>query len=479
MSGTALDKENDIPLVVDLDGTLIRSDLLVESFFALLPVEPWVALGSLKVLLKGKSSFKAHLAERAVLDLASLPVDANVLEYLRAEKAKGRRIYLASASDSRYVRDLAAHLGVFDGTFGSSPEINLSGRNKADLLCEKFGEKGFDYIGNDWVDLEVWSRCRRPIIANAPPRLVRKVRETAPDALEISQLPSRLKTYLRALRVHQWLKNILIFIPLLASHMITGGNFLISLAAALAFSLAASSAYLLNDLVDIASDRDHATKRFRPLPSGALPLVHGLALAPLLLGAAIAIGAAISLKYLIVLLLYCVITLSYSFYLKRKAMIDVLVLAGLYTLRILAGNAALAISPSFWLLGFSMFIFLCLALIKRYIELVGRIKTTGQNPRGRAYVLEDGVVLMALAGAAGYSSVLTLILYFNSLEVHKLYSKPEILWFVCPPLLYWISRTLLLAHRGLLHDDPVVYAATDRISQITGLVMLCIVLAAV
>ncbi|MDR3562453.1 MAG: UbiA family prenyltransferase [Negativicutes bacterium] len=470
---------DDVPLVVDLDGTLIRTDLLVESFFALLSAKPLTALAAVGRLRKGKAQLKACLADHAALDLKTIPFDVTVLDFLHAEKARGRRIYLASASDHRYVSALAAQLGLFDDAFGSTEDRNLTGRAKADLLCAEFGDKGFDYLGNDWVDLTVWKRCRQPLAANVSPRLLRRLQAHNPAAIEISTQKGRFGTYIRALRVHQWLKNFLILGPLLASHQITVGNVAATLLAMIAFSMAASSAYLLNDLLDLPHDRDHATKRFRPMASGAMPLVHGMVLMPLLLIGAAAVGLAVSPAYLAALAVYYGITVAYSLYLKRRLLIDVVTLAVLYTLRILAGGAAIGLAPSPWLFTFSIFLFLCLAVIKRYIELVGRLKRTAGDPGGRGYMLDDLPILSSLAAASGYCSVLVLALYFHSPEVYALYSHPERLWLTGPPLLYWISRMLLLAHRGVLHDDPVVFAVTDRVSLAVGGIILAIVMVAV
>jgi 4-hydroxybenzoate polyprenyltransferase len=454
----------DIPLVVDLDA-LIRTDLSTESFSALLSQRLSIALAALPRLTKGKAPFKAYVADHAVLDLDTIPFDESVLDFVQAERAQGRRLYLISASDRRYVEELAARFGLFDGCFGSTAERNLSGRAKADLLCAEFGDGGFDYIGDDWDDLAVWVRCRRPITARAPPTsLLRQWRVDNP--------------YMGALRPHQWLKNGLVFVPLLAGHQITLATLAAAFLAAFAFSLGASSAYLLNDLFDLAHDRDHATKRLRPMASGALPLRHGLAMSAVLFAGAAAIGYAVSPACLGLLAVYYAVTAAYSLHLKRRVLVDVLILAGLYTLRILVGSFGVGVPASPWLFAFSTFFFLCLALIKRTIELIGRFKRNAGDPGGRGYRLDDISVLSSLAAASGYCSILVLALYFHSAEVHVLYGNPDALWLTGPPLLYWVSRMLLLAHRGELHDDPVVFAATDWVSLCTGAIILAIMAAA-
>lgn len=474
----ATDDDTHVPLVVDLDGTLIKSDLLIESFFALLAAQPWRAVKAVTRLRQGKAALKAALADDAAVDLHGVPCSEAVLDYLRAEKARGRRVYLASASDARLVGHLADRLGLFDGFFGSDGTANLAGPRKAERLVAEFGTKGFDYIGNDTVDVAVWDVCRRPVAANVPPSLLARMKERYGDVLDLGGERPGVRAYLRGLRLHQWLKNVLVFVPLFAAHAFGLAEIATVLVAFVAFGLAASSAYHLNDLLDLASDRDHPTKRHRPLASGAVPLLHGAVLVPVLLGLALITGALVSPVFLLVLAVYYATTLLYSLVLKRRALVDVMTLAGLYTVRILGGAAALGVPPSAWLLGFSVFIFLCLAIVKRYIELVGRLKAEKGKPKGRGYELGDLSVLGALGGASGYSAVVVLALYFNSPEVRELYTNPGYLWVVFPVLLYWISRVLLLAHRGALHDDPVLFAVKDRVSLISGFIIFLAVMAA-
>lgn len=465
--------------MVDLDGTLIRSDLLLESFFSLLAKSPLQALVAFTRLLRGKAALKTYLADHATLDIDNIPLDGTVLAYVRAERERGRPIYLASASDHRYVEALAQRTGLFDGSFGTTMERNLSGTTKAQLLCDEFGEKGFDYLGNDRKDLNVWKFCRQAIVANATDGLLRRIRRNGRDPLALPRTTVSFRTYLSAFRVHHWIKNVLVFAPLLAGHVITVQTLSSAALAAIAFSLAASSAYLLNDLLDLPHDRTHASKRFRPLASGAMPLMRGVSSAVLLLIVAALIGIALPFRFLGFLAIYFAGTVAYSVGLKQLLLIDVMTLAGLYTLRVIAGGAVSQVPLSPWFLAFSTFFFLCLALIKRYIELIGRLKRQAGNPSGRSYTLDDLPILSSLAAASGYGAVLVLALYFHSPEVHALYHAPELLWLTCPPLLYWISRLLMLAHRGLLDDDPVVYTATDKISWVVGGVILAIVLVAI
>ncbi len=458
-------------MVVDLDGTLTRSDLLVESFFRLLALNPLSFFKLPFWLMKGKAAFKAKIADHVVLDLHLLPFNEELVCYIQAERARGRKIYLASASDRRYVEALADHLGFFDGVFASDGTTNLGGSEKARVLCETFGEKGFDYAANAEVDLKVWEKCRQAILVDVPHRVRKLATKRCENVHEVSppRTPKQLvRGYMKAMRLHQWLKNSLVFLPALASHSFDAATLGNAFLAFLAFSLCASSVYLLNDLIDLPNDRAHPTKKNRPFACGAVPLSHGILLIPLLLIGAAAIALFLPLAFVAILAAYYCTTLLYSVLLKQKIVVDVLTLAGLYTLRVLAGAAATGIMVSEWLLAFSMFLFLSLALIKRYSELVDRLRSSRKGKAaGRGYGTDDTPMVGALAGASGFVSVLVLALYINSPDVDLLYNHPEALWAIGILMLYWVSRILMLAHRGEVHDDPVVFAVKDRMSLLT------------
>lgn len=469
-----------IPLVVDLDGTLTRSDLLMESVLRLLALDPLALVRLPRWLMEGKAAFKARLADRIVLDLHMLPVNEELVDFIRVERRAGRKVYLASAADRRLVQDFADHLGLFDGVFGSDGITNLGGAEKARALCAQFGEKGFDYVGNARVDLEVWAKARRAILVNVPASLHGEAARLCPDIHELTAPPTRAESWrahLRAIRAHQWLKNLLVFLPALADHSLDWPTLGASFLAFVAFCLCASSVYVLNDLIDLPSDRAHPTKRSRPFASGRLSLINGMALVPLLLLAAGLVSVALPVAFAGSLAAYYAITLLYTFVLKRQIVIDVFTLAGLYTMRVIAGGAATGIAPSDWLLAFSMFLFLSLALIKRYSELVERQRSRKNKLAGRGYVTDDTPMIGALAGASGFVSVLVLALYINSPDVLRLYPHPDFLWGVGVLLLYWVSRVLMLAHRGQVHDDPLVFAVTDRMSLITVALMGLVVIA--
>lgn len=470
--------ESDIPLVVDLDGTLIKSDMLIESLFALASRHPLKAVRAILSLREGKAALKARIADDAAVKVANVPLNQELLALLREEKARGRRLYLASASDLRYVQAIADHLGLFDGVFGSDGIVNLAGPAKTAALVAAFGDGGYDYAGDSKADFAVWAKARKVLVVNAQ----RYVRDTArtrfSDVTEIGGRSFNPKAYIRALRCHQWLKNLLVFVPGLAAHAF-GATIVSGALAFFSFSLCASSAYLLNDLADLNSDREHSTKSRRPFASGTLPLLHGVALFPVLLGLGLGLAFLLPLKFLGVLVAYYMMTIAYSFFLKRKMIVDVVVLAGLYGVRMVAGAAAGAIPMSSWLAAFAIFLFLCLALIKRCTELIDRIQAGKGDPAGRGYRLDDLPVLFSMAAASGYVSVLVMALYISSPAVVPLYRTHSLLWLICVILVYWISRVLLLTHRGWMHDDPVVFAATDRVSLIAVALVGCLVLASI
>jgi 4-hydroxybenzoate polyprenyltransferase/phosphoserine phosphatase len=467
----------DRPLVVDLDGTLIRSDLLVESFFALLSSAPLRGVAASSSLRRGRAQLKARIAEEAVLEPNSLPFNEELITFLRAEKARGRRLYLATAANEKYANAIAAHIGLFDGVFASDGKINLKGSAKAELLCKTFGRGNFDYAGNDTVDLAIWEAAGGVVVVGATGRLIRTVQRRFPDATIIAPRTTSLKDYARALRLHQWLKNLLVFVPAFTAHHFDGATMLACLIAFLSFSLCASSVYLLNDLLDLRSDRDHPTKRSRPFASGQVDILHGIALFPAILLLSLGIGLLLPWKFPLALAVYYGLTLSYSMYLKRQVILDVVALASLYGMRLVGGAAAISVTLSPWILTFAIFIFLSLALVKRWTELVERISQGKGEMTGRGYRLADLPVLQTMATSSGYVAVLIFGLYINSPIVSTLYSQPDTLWAIPLILLYWVSRIMILTHRGEMHDDPVLFAAKDRVSLICAALMVLAVVA--
>lgn len=468
------------PLCVDLDGTLIRSDLLLESFLLLIKLNPLYLLLVPYWLLGGKAKLKSEIAKRVELDGAALPYSAPFVEWLLAQKEAGRSIWLCTASDQSLAQAVAQHLQCFDGVLASDGQLNLAGANKARVLVERFGDKGFDYCGNHQVDLRVWRHAHQAIVVNGSDKLAQQAEKLSQLGPVFKPLKGGVKVWLKALRVHQWAKNGLIFVPLAAAHQLTDWDVLQNgLLAFLAFSLCASSVYLLNDMLDLAADRAHHSKCNRPFASGQLSVLFGLLVAPMLLVGAALICLLLPPKFALVLALYYVVTFAYSFLLKRLVMIDVLTLAGLYTVRLVAGAAATAIPLSFWLLMFAIFIFLSLAIVKRYAELYVMREQGKLKASGRGYQVEDISLLQSLGGASGYLSVLVLALYLNSPDISVMYSHPKLVWGLVPIMLYWISRIWMETHRGRMNDDPLVYALKDPISLLTGVAAVAVLAMAV
>lgn len=461
----------DRPLCVDMDGTLLRSDLLVEAIFQLLK-DNVLYLFMLPVwLLRGKARLKEQIARRVTLDAGVLPYHQQLLAFLRAEHATGRPLVLATASNEKFAHAVAAHLGIFDSVLASDGTTNLSGSSKLARIEALCANRGFDYAGNAMIDLQLWTRADRVIVVNPERGVLRSAEQLGKPVVHFDDRGEhRLSGYLRALRLHQWLKNLLIFVPLLMSHRF-GDAILLGQAvvAFIAFGLCASSVYLLNDLLDLPEDRRHLSKRNRPFAAGSVSLIHGAALVPFLLLASLLLAMLLPVEFLVVLATYYAITLAYSLRLKRFALIDVLTLASLYTMRIIAGAAAVAVTPSFWLLAFSMFLFLSLALVKRYTELLTLKQSGATDVPGRGYRIWDLETLSHFGTAAGYMAVLVLALYINSEDVKTLYSRPQVIWLLCPLLLYMVTRIWLLARRDELHEDPVMFVVQDRDSQILAL----------
>lgn len=457
------------PLVIDLDGTLIHSDLLLESGLSYIKRHPLGLLSPVRWLASGKAHLKSRLAQSAPVDVSVLPYNKDVLELIRREKDQGRRIILATASHRSYADQIAEHLGLFDQVLASDGTTNLSAHRKRDALVAAFGEQGFDYAGNSNDDLPVWQSARRAYVVNSNGKISRRAHSHGNVESEIKREVRVSKTWLKALRVHQWAKNALIFVPLLASHRVLEPQLLLNgLLAFLFFGLCASSVYVLNDLLDLEDDRHHKSKCHRPFASGALSIQSGLLAFPLLLIAGFAGSLALlPWKFTASLAAYYALTLAYSFWLKRRMAIDVIVLAMLYTSRMIAGTFAFGSWLTFWMLAFSMFIFLSLALVKRYAELrEARAKGKSQKTRGRGYYPDDLEMIASLGAASGYLSVMVLALYIQDSSTAAMYHYPQLIWLACPLLLFWITRTWMLTHRGLMHDDPVVFAIKDRASLV-------------
>lgn len=467
--------DNKKPLVVDLDGTLLKSDMLLETGLAFLRKQPArFYLPLLWLLRGGKAGLKANLAEEVHVDVANLPFNESVLAWLREEKLRGRSLVLATATHRIYAEKIGEHLGLFDRVLATDDATNLSASRKRDALVDAFGKEGFDYVGNSHDDIAVWEAANAAIVVNPEIGVAERAAAVKNNVRVMETRGGVAKAWLKQLRLHQWLKNVLIFIPLVAAHKLDSLPLLLNTVLAFFFfSLCASSVYLLNDLLDLNEDRRHPRKRFRPFAAGTLPIKAGIIVFPLLLLSAF-VGSYVLLPPMFTagLALYYAVTLAYSLLLKRAMMVDVVTLAALYTIRIIAGAFATGLELTFWLLAFSMFMFLSLALVKRYAELrMVKSKADDEKVSGRGYYPSDLGMLASLGAASGYLSVMVLALYIQEGSTANLYAHPKYIWLACPLLLFWVSRTWMLTHRGHMHDDPVVFAVKDRISLLTGALM--------
>jgi 4-hydroxybenzoate polyprenyltransferase len=457
------------PLTVDLDGTLIRSDMLHESSLRLLGASPLAIFKIPFWLASGKAVLKRQLTDRVSFDPAALPYNEELVAWLRQQRLEGRRLVLCTASDQGVAEAIATHLDLFDEVLASDGVVNLSGRHKAEALVARYGEKGFDYAGNSVADIPVWEHARRAIVVNASARLQQDA-EACAEVEQVFEAPARgLGVWRKALRVHQWLKNLLLFVPLFAAHRVGEFDMLLTLGLAfIAFSLCASSVYIANDLLDLESDRKHPRKCKRPFAAGNLPIWQGVVVVPILLLVSLGLASLVGGAFLSWLVGYFLLTCLYSFKLKQLVLVDCLMLAVLYTLRIVAGAAAVEMSLSFWLLAFSGFLFLSLAFVKRFAELQVQLLHGKHKAAGRGYYTDDAPLVQMLGIVAGYTAVLVLALYLNSADVVRLYLAPEWIWGCVPVLLFWVSWVWLQAHRGQMHDDPLVFAVKDKASLMAG-----------
>jgi len=469
-------KSSAAPLFVDLDGTLVRTDTLYEGILAGLKLAPLQTLLALLGAVTGRvAGVKRRLAlAGGAVEAACLPYRSDVLEFLRAERAAGRPLVLATASDETVAWRVAEHLDLFDAVIGSDGERNLKGRHKVAAIrayCAEQGWESFAYMGDSSADLPIWEAAAQVYAVDPTAAVRRRIEKNGGIEREFRPNPSSSPlTMLRALRPHQWVKNVLIFAPLALAHEPNWVDQLSSAAVAfVCFSLCASAGYLINDLLDLESDRLHPHKRSRPMASGEFSVAAATVTAAAALGIAFAAAALmLPLRFLPVLAGYLVVTLTYSLWIKRQPILDVMVLAGLYSSRLVAGGAATHVELSAWLFAFSGFLFTSLAFAKRYTELRQVLASSGESAHGRGYVVDDLSMIQSAGATSGYLSVLVLALYISSETVREHYKEATAIWMVCPLLLYWITRVWLLAGRGELHHDPVVFAIKDPTSRLIG-----------
>ncbi|MCJ2028428.1 UbiA family prenyltransferase [Methylobacterium sp. J-043] len=460
-----------VPLVIDLDGTLLRTDLLLEGIIALLRRNPLMLLLMLLWLPRGRAFFKRRIAEGAVLDVATLPANTALLAHIEARKAAGQPIVLATAADELMALRALRRFPVFDRVVASDGVRNLKGEAKAAQLRALYPQ-GFDYAGDAAADLPVWAAAGRVIVVGASGPVLRAARRLGKGlGKPVEEFPaaSRSRALLKALRLHQWAKNALVFLPLVLGGRAGEAQAWGSAGLAfLALGLVASASYLLNDLLDLSHDRAHWSKRERPLASGRLPIATGLAALVLGLAGGLAVAAWAGAAVLTGVLAYLALTLTYSAWLKRVPMLDALTLGSLFSLRIAVGVAAVSVAWSPWLLTFSMFLFTSLSFAKRHTELRGAARR-GQagTIAGRGYEPADEPVVLAFGIASGLASVVIFILYLaNEAFRHAVLAAPLALWSFPLILVLFMGRVWLLAGRDALHDDPVAFAVKDRPSLV-------------
>ncbi len=473
-----MQETRDLPLVVDLDGTLTLTDTLAESVVQVVKRNPLNLLKLPGWLLGGRGAFKEQVAAHADFGAESLPYREPLLDYLRTEKARGRRIVLATAAHHSIAARVSDHLGLFDEVFATGSGVNLKGQAKLDRVHEQVGAR-FVYAGDSKADLPIWHACGGAILAGVAPEVGAAVRAQASVEREFSNLEAGWPVWRRALRVHQWLKNLLLFVPLFTAFAFFDLDRLATLALAfIAMSLGASATYIANDLWDLDNDRRHPRKCLRPFASGQLPILHGVGCALVLLILSFCIGLAASPAFAGMLALYLVLTTAYSWFLKTRVLADVIMLSLLYTLRIVAGSIAADISISHWLLAFSVFTFLSLALVKRCAELVSLRQRGQAATSGRDYQVADLEVLWPFGIGASLAAVIVFGLFINAPDTMARYATPPLLWGAALGFIYLFSRLWISTVRGEMHDDPIVHLLENRRSLGVLLLIVAVMLTA-
>lgn len=470
-------QNNTAPLCVDLDGTLIKTDSLIESIVKLLGQNflklPQIFLN----VLKGKIAFKKYISQSVTLNPKALPYNQEVIEFIKSEHQKGRKVLLVTAAHESIAKLVCDQFDFIDGFLATNDQLNLLGENKANKLVQEFGEKGFDYLGNEKKDLAIWKRSRNSYVVGSA-SFLKWVQANVSGAQSVSVIKKKPKDFFKMFRVHQWVKNLLMFLPLILAGRLSLDLLLTTVMGFMAFSFSASSIYILNDLLDLESDRLHPKKFKRPFASGTFSIPTGIVFSVLSLSLGLGLGASISWPFFGVLLLYLLITNLYSIVFKKMMLVDVVILATLYVYRIFAGGIVTETLISEWFIAFSMFLFFCLALVKRTSEVIavetGRQKTVS----GRSYKVVDKLALSALGASSGFLAVLVLALYINSDQVKLLYQSPQYLWALCPFMMYWLSRVWILTLRDEMHHDPIVFAVKDKVTYLIGVFFVVIFLLA-
>jgi 4-hydroxybenzoate polyprenyltransferase/phosphoserine phosphatase len=458
----------DVPLCVNCESALLKVNINYEAIFQLIKKNILYALALPIWLLRGKSALMQHVSKVVRINWSIVPLCEPALEQMRAAHAEHRRVLLLTPMPNIWAQELADELGLAEVICIDENSRDASVENLKFRLAELFGEQGFDYIGDGRRDLPICKLARRVLIVTTNPAMIAWAKENASVVSVILRDGAGFFTFIKMIRVHQWVKNFLIWVPLLAAHRLSSLHDIgIGAIAFVAFSFCASSVYVLNDLLDLESDRQHVRKRNRPIASGKIAVNQALTIGLLLFITSVSVALQVSALFTMTLGIYFAMTLAYSLRLKRQVIVDVMLLAALYTIRVVAGAVATIVVPSFWLLALSMFLFLSLAVVKRYSEMLVTLSQDKQYAAGRGYSVADMPVLLSLGVGAGIAAIVVLALYINDSATIKLYPATIWLWPVPPLILYWVSRVWMKAHRGELHDDPVVFAMRDWQSLVT------------
>lgn len=451
-------------LIVDLDGTLIKTDMLHESFWSSVKRNPYTAFLALISLVYGKAALKDRLSATSDVDVTTLPYNQSVIKYIEEHRLEGGKSVLITGSSQAYADKVSGYLKLFDEAYGTRDGNNLTGKAKRDFIHDFLGFKSFSYIGNSKDDLHVWQHANKIITVNTSKRIRKKAEGIGKPSEHLLTDDVSAISYLKLMRTYQWLKNMLIFLPILAAHQLDRDSIIAGLLGFFSFSLVASSVYVFNDLVDLGHDRSHPRKRFRPLAAGDLSIANALLLMPVLLLFGFGIGAVLGFSFVLVLALYLILTTLYSVTFKTIAVLDIVLLGALYSLRVFAGGVGSDIKLSFWLIAFSTLFFLALAAVKRQAELIDTLQRGADHLAGRGYKTSDLPIINMVGLVSGFAAVQVLALYVNSEKVQELYKTPEALWGVCCILLYWVIRIVFVTNRGLMTDDPILFTVKDKVS---------------
>lgn len=453
------------PLYVDLDGTFTRTDLLHESFIVAVKANPVNLFRCFFWLLRGRAYLKYRLARCTTISPASLPLNPEFYAFLVEQKQNGREIILATASNEQFAESICKHFEVFSRYLASTEKINLKGTAKLEAI--KAESAHFSYAGNSTEDFVLFDQAEECYLVN-PTRNAKALAKSKPALQIFDQRRSGLSVWLKQVRVHQWLKNFLIFVPLFVTGRYSNFEFLsLSVTGFFSFSLLASATYILNDLFDLEADRNHPRKRNRPLACGEISIVSAVMLTGLLFAVSLVLAVLVGKLFVYALFVYLVVTLLYSLKIKEYIGMDVITLASLFTIRIIAGAAILGVPVSFWLLSFSMFIFLSLALVKRCAELKALEMNERTKAAGRDYLTSDYIVLTSIGAASSMLSILMYCFYMNSSVLTNQYQEPTWLWLNVPALSYWLIRMWIKTNRGEMHDDPIVFSLKDNGSRVS------------